>query len=242
MKGCAYLVESAAEQTGNANACSAWDIFQSILREMNLAYEKCNLKNIPQIGESVIDVPIIQLYTAEERKNLKVSAVTSADVQSWFSDNKIQKGDIHILLSYLCDNAINSALGLPNAKVRVELSATENQKPIICVYDSGKQFDEEVLAKLGLEQITTRAGDGGNGIGLFTVFQILEKYGASFTLDEAPQTLGFAKCIKIAFDDRRSFVVRTYRESVVKACAARKEITIERIDLEWENLRDGTNG
>ena len=242
LPGCAYLAENVAEKTDSADACATRDMLQRVLREMNLANEKCSLHNIPQTCVSVIDVPIIQLYTAAERKNLKVSAVTSEDIKSWFSDNKINKDDIHILISYLCDNAIISALGSPDAKVRLELSATENLKPLICIYDSGEQFDEGVLAKLGLEQVTTRAGVGGSGIGLFTIFGILEKYGASFTLDEAPQIFGFTKSIKIAFDECHSFVVRTFRESAAKVCAARKGITIERIDLDLETLRDGTDG
>ncbi|MDE6275095.1 MAG: GHKL domain-containing protein [Clostridia bacterium] len=232
LPGCALIAEGDAK-----------NMLQRVLHEMNLANEKCALQNIPQIGESVIDVPIIQLYTAAERKNLKVSTTISADVKNWFSDSKILKEDIHILLSYLCDNAINSALGSPNARARVELSATANHKPLICIYDSGEPFDEEVLAKLGLEQVTTRAGVGGSGIGLFTVFEILAKYNASFTLDEAPPIHGYTKSITVTFDESHSFVVRTLRESVVAACAARKEIVIQRIiGIDLQNLRDGTNG
>lgn len=240
---CALLAESAAAQSGCADACAARDMLQRILREMNIANEKCSLKNIPQTGVMVIDAPIIRLFTAAERKNFNASADISADVEKWFTESKLHKDDIHILLSYLCDNAMISALGLPNAKVRVELGETIKQEPLIRIYDSGEQFDKKVLAKLGLEQITTRAGVGGNGIGLFTVFQILEKYGASFTLDEAPQSIGFTKFIEIAFDGRHSVMVRTCRESVAAICAARKEITVERVESsDTEVLRDGTNG
>ena len=239
---CAYLAEIAAEKTGCEDACAARDMLRRILREMNLANEKCSFQNIPQTGERLIDVPIIQLFTVAERKSLNVSVDISADAKSWFSDGKLHKEDIHTLLSYLLDNAMISALGLPNAKVRLELSSTKNKKPLIRVYDSGEQFDEEVLAKLGLEQITTRAGTGGNGIGLFTVFEILTKYGASFMLDEDPQSFGFKKCIEIAFDGLCGFTVRTSRQSVAAACPARKGITVEPIDADGEEKRDGTNG
>lgn len=240
---CALLTESAAAKTGCADACAARDMLQRVLREMNLANEKCSLQNIPQTGEKVIDATIIRLFTAAERKNFNVSADISADVKSWFSESKLYKDDLHILLSYLCDNAMISALCSPNAKVRVELNTTANQKPLIRIYDSGKQFEEGVLLKLGAEQVTTRAGVGGNGIGLFTIFQILAKYGASFTLDEAPQSLGFTKFIEIAFDGRHSVTVRTCRESVVAVCAARKDITVERVEGSGTKvLRDGTNG
>ncbi len=239
---CALLAESAAAKTNCQDACAVRDMLQIIMRKLKLAYEKCGLQNIPQTGIRLVDAPIIQLFAAAERKNFNVSADFYVDVKSWFSENEIDIDDIHTLLNYLCDNAVISALGLPNAKVRVELGATANQEPLIRIYDSGEQFAEEVLAKLGLEQVTTRAFDGGNGIGLFTVFKILAKYGASFALDEAPQSFGFTKFIEIAFDKRRSVCVRTYRESVVAVCAARKGITVELIISEEETLRDGTNG
>ncbi len=238
LPNCALLAESVAAQTDCAELRALRDLLQHVLDEMNLANVKCSLQNIPQTGVRVIDAPIIQLFTAAERKSFTASADISADVKNWFTENALDKIDVHKLLSYLCDNAMHSALGSPNAKVRVELGETENKKPLIRIYDSGEQFYEEVLKKLGLEQVTTRAGVGGSGIGLFTVFEILAKYGASFTLDEAPQNFGFTKFIEIAFDGRREVLVRTYRESVVAVCAARKGIAVELL----EALRDGTNG
>lgn len=239
---CAYLAESVAAQTGSADACAVRDMLQNILCGLNLANEKRSLQNIPQTGERIIDLPIIQLYAAAERKNLDVSAEIKADVEGWFAGNKLDKNDVHILLSYLLDNATISALGSPNAKVRVEIGATANKKPLIRIYDSGAQFDEEVLEKLGLEQVTTRAGVGGSGIGLFTVFEILKKYGASFTLDEEPQIFGFTKFIEIAFDGSHKVLVRTCRVSVAEVCAARKGISVELIGSKEDALRDGTNG
>lgn len=235
---CARFAESAAAQNDCAEVHAQLDLMHGAFDEMDIVYEKCSLENIPKTGEKLLDAPIVELYAATQSKNFKVSADISADVKSWFAENKLAKIDVHKLLCYLCDNAMNSALGSPNAKVCVELGETANKKPLIRVYDSGEQFDEGVLEKLGLEQITTRAGVGGSGIGLFTVFQILAKYGASFTLDEEPQSFGFTKFIEIAFDGCRGVLVRTYRESVVAVCAARKGITVELL----ETLRDGTNG
>jgi len=239
---CALLAENAAAQTDCADACAARDMLQRILREMHLANEKCSLQSIPQTGVRLIDMPILRLFAAAENKNFRVSADISADVERWFVDDKLQKDEIHILLTYLIDNAAISALGSISAKVRVELGETLDSRPRIRIYDSGEPFDEEVISKLGLEQITTRAGVGGNGIGLFTVFEILTKYGASFMLDEAPPN-GFTKCIEIAFDGRHSLTVRTSRKSVAAACAARKDMTILLAqDIAAEALHDGTNG
>ena len=106
------------------------------------------------------------------------------------------------------------------------------------VYDTGNRFDEKVLTKLGIEQISTR--EGGCGIGLFSVFGVLDKYKASFSLDEKPNVLGFSKLIEIAFDGLHSVNIRTSRISVARACSSRKNFNI----LVYDSLilRDGTNG
>lgn len=239
---CAALAERAAEQTGNADICAVRDMLRDMSRELGITNEKGSMKNIPQTGVGVVDAPLIQLFAAAEKKNFNASADISADVGSWFTESGLIKDDIHIMLSYLLDNAVISALGSPNAKVRAELKETANKKPLIRIYDSGEQFNERVLAKLGQEEVTTRAGVGGNGIGLFTVFEILRKHGASFALDEACDRIGFTKCIEIAFDGRRFYLVRTYRESVASACAARKDVTVEIFGSDGEEKRDGTNG
>lgn len=242
LPNCVSLAERAAEQTGNADVCAVRDMLRDMSRELGITNEKCSMKNIPQTGVGVVDAPLIQLFAAAEKKNFNASADISADVGSWFTESGLIKDDIHIMLSYLLDNAVISALGSPNAKVRAELKETANKKPLIRIYDSGEQFNERVLAKLGQEEVTTRAGDGGNGIGLFTVFEILRKYGASFTLDEAPDRIGFTKCIEIAFDGQRFFLVRTYRESVAYVCSARKDVTVDIIGSDVEEKRDSTNG
>lgn len=242
LPNCTALAERAAEQTGNADVCAVRDMLRDMSRELEITNEKGSMKNIPQTGVGVVDAPLIQLFAAAERKNFNASADISADVGNWFAESGLIKDDIHIMLSYLLDNAVISALGSPNAKVRAELKETTNKKPLIRIYDSGEQFNERVLAKLGQEEVTTRAGVGGNGIGLFTVFEILRKHGASFTLDEAPDRIGFTKCIEIAFDGQRFFLVRTYRESIASACAARKDVTVEIIGSDGEEKRDGTNG
>lgn len=236
---CAYLAERAAADTGDKNACGVYDLLQKIMSEMNIANEKCSFENIPQTGVKAVDASIYKLYAAAENRRLKVSAVISADVGAWFGEENIDKHDIHILLDYLCDNAVISACGSFDARVRLELGATQENKPRILVYDSGKQFDAEVIAKLGKERVTARAGVGGSGIGLFTVFEIAAKYGASFLLDEG-QSFGFTKCIEIAFDGKGLFTVRTPRRCVAAACSERGDIIIEKTDEEI--LRDGTDG
>ena len=223
---CTNLADKLADDTGCEDACALRNMLHRVSAEINVTNEKCSFMNIPLTGVRVIDMPVYELYTLAETKNIKVSADVSADVKSWFSDDGLDTVDIHILLSYLCDNAVHSALGLPNPRVRIEFTRTPDNAPVIRIYDSGKQFDEKVLAKLGSEIITTRAGSGGSGIGLFTVFGILEKYNASFFLDETSRIFGFNKFLEITFDNLRSVTLRTSRFSVVNACSHRADIKV----------------
>lgn len=237
---CTNLADKLADDTGCEDACALRNMLHRVSAEINVTNEKCSFMNIPLTGVRVIDMPVYELYTLAETKNIKVSADVSADVKSWFSDDGLDTGDIHILLSYLCDNAVHSALGLPNPRVRIEFTKTPDKAPVIRIYDSGKQFDEKVLAKLGSEIITTRAGSGGSGIGLFTVFGILAKYNASFFLDETSRIFGFNKFLEITFDNLRSVTLRTSRFSVVNACSHRADIKVLLPDASAR--RDGTEG
>ncbi len=225
---CVDLINHAAAETNCDYVRSAQKIMNSALCAMNIANEKCSLQNIPQTGVKLIDAPIKRLYNESDKKNLDASVDISANVQSWISDFRLDANDMYTLMTYLCDNAIISAYDSPNAKVRIELCETAEQKPLIRIYDSGKLFDESVLAKLGKEKITTHSD--GHGIGLVSVFKIIKNYGASFTLDETTSKLGFTKCIEIAFDGQGSITVRTNRDSISHACADRSDIIIERID------------
>ncbi len=237
---CTNLADKLADDTGCEDACALRNMLHRVSAEINVTNEKCSFMNIPLTGVRVIDMPVYELYTLAETKNIKVSADVSADVKSWFSDDGLDTGDIHILLSYLCDNAVHSALGLPNPRVRIEFTKTPDNAPVIRIYDSGKQFDEKVLAKLGSEIITTRAGSGGSGIGLFTVFGILAKYNASFFWDETSRIFGFNKFLEITFDNLRSVTLRTSRFSVVNACSHRADIRVLLPDA--SACRDGTEG
>ena len=237
---CTNLADKLADDTGCEDACALRNMLHRVSAEINVTNEKCSFMNIPLTGVRVIDMPVYELYTLAETKNIKVSADVSADVKSWFSDDGLDTGDIHILLSYLCDNAVHSALGLPNPRVRIEFTKTPDNAPVIRIYDSGKQFDEKVLAKLGSEIITTRAGSGGSGIGLFTVFGILAKYNASFFLDETSRIFGFNKFLEITFDNLHSVTLRTSRFSVVNACSHRADIKVLLPDASARP--DGTEG
>ncbi len=224
---CIKYLEQAAVQAPSGTVNNVLEMMRDMSNELKLTNQKCSLSNLPLTGVREIDIPILELYNASEQKNVKVSTFVPCDIESKLAKFSIDKKDIQKLLLYLNDNAVLASLELPHASVHMELCESNEGNLLIRIYDSGKQFDEKVISKLGKEQITTRTARGGSGIGLYEVFSIIEKYRASFILDETTSKLGFTKCIEIAFDGQGSITVRTNRDSISHVCADRTDLIIE---------------
>lgn len=111
--------------------------------------------------------------------------------------------DMTDLTTTLCDlgeNAIIATKNISESKILIAFELSENSEPRICFYDNGPLFDEKVVANMGKRKITTHKNDGGSGIGLMTLFEILNKYSASYVLNENLENSDFSKCITISFD------------------------------------------
>jgi two-component system sporulation sensor kinase A len=80
-------------------------------------------------------------------------------------------------LSRIISNVLNNAIESNSEGNMVHINAYETQEAMyIEVVDFGSGISEEVLAKLGQEQVSTK-GSRGNGIGLFSAFQDLKAWG-----------------------------------------------------------------
>lgn len=111
--------------------------------------------------------------------------------------------DMTDLTTILCDlgeNAVIATKNISESKILIVFDYAESNAPRICVFDNGPLFDEKVIDNMGKKRITTHKDDGGSGIGLMTLFEILNKYNASFCLDER-QNNKFTKCIRLTFDN-----------------------------------------
>ncbi len=98
----------------------------------------------------------------------------------------------------------------------------------IHVYDSGIPFSKEVLMDFGIKQHTTHKEDGGSGIGLITIFELVRKYRASYIIDEYATRIGpYTKRISIVFDKRRNYILNTSRpEDEINYLRQRTDLTI----------------
>lgn len=134
--------------------------------------------------------------------------------------------DITELSTILCDlgeNAIIATKNLKLGQILVTSELIDNHTPCISFFDNGNFFEECVIANMGMKKITTHKADGGSGIGLMTLFELLHKYKASYCLNECPRKDGFTKSISIIFDDLYKISIITERDNIKSICSSRSD-------------------
>ncbi len=120
--------------------------------------------------------------------------------------------DLNTILCDLGENAVIATKSIPNGKICIAIEKDGLSVPSVCFYDNGDKFDKRVIANMGKKRVTTHKAEGGSGIGLLTLFEILNKYNASYCLDERSDYNEYTKMIKISFDDLHNVNFLTERE------------------------------
>ena len=123
----------------------------------------------------------------------------------------ISKKDLQTVLADLLENA---RIALKNCERKYILVELKKQNGIftLAVWDSASFFPKEVLYHLGRKRYTTHKKDGGSGIGMIAIHEILERYHASIFIDEklAEETI-YTKKIEISFDNKNAYILHTKR-------------------------------
>ena len=125
-------------------------------------------------------------------------------------NNCIVKKDLEILLAdHIKDSiiAINHSNNI-NRSILVKLGYFDNYYSIY-IYDSGIEFSEDVLNKLGKMPVTTYKNEGGSGIGFMNTFDTLKKTKGSLIIERIgpPCIDNYTKIVKIKFDGKNEFKI-----------------------------------
>lgn len=119
----------------------------------------------------------------------------------YMTDSIITDKDLTVLLAELIDNAIIAVKQSEIKRVLVTLGIADNNY-VVYVFDSGGPFAPEVLSNFGKRQITTHREEGGSGIGLMTISEIVNKYKASLDIINLPSGSLYTKQIAICFSNK----------------------------------------
>lgn len=166
-------------------------------------YEDANPK-LPTLGLSSLDA--LFHFMAQKACTTKILFALTLDneIAEILIEN-ISESDASTLLADLIENAMIAVNHSEHERaVEVKLGI-EAGLFYICVSDSGVPFPPAVLERWGIERITTHADTGGSGIGMMTIYELCQKYSASFEIEQMQNASPYRKCVSIRFDGQSAF-------------------------------------
>lgn len=192
-------------------------------RETEVNTYKALTDTLPKTNIITIDAVISFLNTKAEKVNCMYNVSVSEDFTETIKNTQIDLTDLNTIICDLGENATISTQTSDIKNILIEFGV-ENSFPFVTIFDSGNEFDENVLYNIGRKKITTHKEDGGSGIGLVNTFELLLKYDASFTLNELTKKENLTKAITITFDNKSLFNILSNREKLIELAKKRKTI------------------
>lgn len=160
-------------------------------------------------GIAKIDDVIKYMQTECIKSNIEFELQIIGNIYH-MTNNLIEVEDLETILADHITNAIIAINHTNNINrgILVRLGEIEGIYSIY-IYDTGIEFEQETLSKLGKEPSTTHASEGGTGMGFMNTFDTLRKYKASLIIKQIgkPNAENFTKAIIIKFDQRCEFKI-----------------------------------
>lgn len=183
---------------------------------INPFIDKTNYSNVNSI--------LHYLSSRADNENVSFEFKLKAEL-SPLIDNAINENNFSTLLADLIENAIIATRESSTKLVTVDITFEQDGFYYINILDTGPLFDSEVLLYLGKRRYTTHKKNGGSGIGLMTVFEILSQSKASFIIDETI-TSDYTKKVSICFDNLNEYRIITKRPDIIHLSDTRNDLKI----------------
>ena len=142
-----------------------------------------DLLELSRVGRAELDFGAVDLSTiaehvAEELKRRNPDRDVLIEIQSGLraeADGRLMR----VVLENLLENAWKFTAKSPGATIRFTAEAAQDDATLYCVRDNGAGFDEKYAGKLfqPFERLHREADFPGTGIGLATVYRIIDRHG-----------------------------------------------------------------
>ncbi len=230
-----HLMTSVDRSVQELAACDSAEQREQIIGEIHTLYlerndsivkEQQKNKILPSTGFALIDSSLSELYVKAAARGISFD-LTVSDEPYYLVNNVISQTDLQTLL---CDHikdaiiAVESA-GITDGRILVTIEKKDSIFEIT-IRDNGVDFEADTLARIGKEQVTTHADDGGSGIGFMTTFETLHKTKGSLIITEYEQKTPFSKSVAFVFDGLNRFVISTYRKEELEKGIDRDDLLI----------------
>lgn len=136
-----------------------------------------------------------------EKRAEEISANFHVDIYDSYKNDItdfIGYNDICTLIADLCENALIATKAVNNPNVLLTITRSEDELNI-SIFDNGPAFSRKVLNNIGKKRITTHKKEGGSGIGLMTMAEILNRYNATYEINEKIVSDTYKKVITLHF-------------------------------------------
>ena len=188
-------------------------------------------KNIKLTKTGIEEVDDMLDYMQSECTQNKIEfQLQVIDSIFYMINHYINKDDLKILLAdHIKDAiiAINHSDNI-NKSILVKIGKIAGVYGVY-FYDSGIEFEIDTLVKLENKPITTHKDEGGTGMGFVNTFKKLRKCNASLEIEEIgkPTKDNYTKILKVEFDNKNEFRIKTYRKEEIKSKKIENKLIIQ---------------
>ena len=211
-KALEFKLEQFMKQQPNAE--SKKNIKEEIDNLNKEVYKEPNDIGISKTGIESIDNMLLYMQSECIKDNIKFELQVVGNIY-YMINNLIVENDLEILLADHIKDAIFAINFSDNSNrsILVRIGNIDNVYSVY-FYDSGLEFEKEVLDNLGRKPITTHADSGGTGMGFMNTFETLNKTKASLLINEIgkPCIDNYTKVLVIKFDNKNEFKVHSYKD------------------------------
>ena len=137
----------------------------------------------------------------------------------YMTNHYISVDKLEILLADFIKNSIIAITCSKNINRTILLVlGYVNSSYELCISDTGIEFEIDTLRNLGCTATTTHKDTGGTGYGFMNTFDTLREFKASLVIEEIglPNISNYTKSIKVIFDNKNEFIIRSYRYNEMK--------------------------
>lgn len=149
-------------------------------------------------------------------------------------NNLIDEDSLATLIADLTENSIIASKEQQTRNILLSLSI-ENETYCLDIFDSGILFDPDAIIHLGKTRFTTHADTGGSGIGVMSILEIVQKYNASFCMDETVNDALYTKKISIIFNSLNQICIKSNRTELHNISSIRQDITFKQAEVQTCN-------
>ena len=184
------------------------------IKEINKElYKEKTVIELDKTEISQIDDMLKYMQSECKKNNIDFELQIKGNIHHMIN-NLISKEDLETLLADHIKNAIiaiNHGNNI-NRSILVRIGKIDECYGLY-IYDSGIEFEKETLQNLGKKPSTTHVNEGGTGMGFMNTFDTLKKCNASLIIEEynEPSKDNYTKVIKIKFNNKNEFEIKTYR-------------------------------